>query len=228
MKNEVMLERCLKMAKALNERETMCYNFALEHNDPDGLGLGSMLGAMVIALKADIAAEECRAAGKSSPLKAANRIIKNAKKCNSREYTHGSWMSLDGMQCYCDGYHGVRLHNPLPTEKIHTNEMPIDLGRIVNSAKDNAGARLNLPSVAELKAHIKFQKAVKKANRNRDAITYEFGDNLPAVNAEYLLNMLELLPECKARAAKNSPLLGTIYFEAEAGDGVLLPVRKRD
>ena len=164
------------------------------------------------------------AAGKLSPLKAANRIIKIAKRSH-RIATHGSWM-LNGMQCYCDGYRAVRLHNPLPTEEIPPEALPMDLSGIINGAKENMGAELILPSIAELKAHIKIQKAVKKSNKDRNPVTYDFGENLPAVNAEYLMDMLELLPECKARAAKHKPLIGLIYFEAEAGDGALCPVRK--
>ena len=36
MKNEVMLERCLEMAKALDKHETECYNFSIDHNDTNG------------------------------------------------------------------------------------------------------------------------------------------------------------------------------------------------
>ena len=224
MKNEVMLERCLEMAMSLNEHDKMCFDYNISHNDPDGINLGCRLAAIVIELKADIAAEECKAAGKLSPLNAAKRIIKSAKSNNSREYIHGSWMQ-DGMQCYCDGYHGVRLNNPLPTEEIPPNSERMDLSGVIKSAKEYAGAVLKLPTVSELKAHIKFEKANKKVNRDRSPVTYDFGPDLPLVNAEYLLNMLELLPGCKAKAKFGSSV-GPIYFEAEAGDGVLLPVRR--
>ena len=66
-----------------------------------------------------------------------------------------------------------------------------------------------------------------KASKNRKPATWDFGKDLPTVNAEYLLDMLELLPGCTATVSESRPIHSTIYFQAEGvGEGCLCPTRK--
>lgn len=233
MKNEKMLERCLNLALYLSEDDAANYNFFLNHKDEcsagSTFGIGGELAALIHDLRDDIAAESCKAAGRSGALNAAKRIIKSAKS-KSKTYTHGSWMEGD-KQCYCDGYRGVRLKEALPTDPVPETEITMTLANVVNPARENAGAVLNLPTISELKAHIKIEKAMNKGKAGKvgkglNGATWDFGEGLPMVDATFLLDMLELLPGCKAVGSKVRPELGPIYFESDAGDGVLLPVRK--
>ena len=224
MKNEKMLERCLELALYLSEEERARFDLYQAKPDFDGYGIAGILAALVHELKADIATETCKSSGKLGALNAAKRIIKSAKN-GPRSALYGSWMEGD-LQCYCDGYRAVRLREALPTESIPAGTMPMSIAEVVENGRRNMGEVLSLPTIPELKAHIKIGKVTNKFNNRGDRVEYDFGEGLPLVNAEYLLDMLELLPGCTATAAKYSPHLGAIYFEAEGGDGILLPVRR--
>ena len=130
------------------------------------------------------------------------------------------------MQNICDGFQAYRLREHLPLESIPEKLDPLDLEGIIAPSRDNCGAVLELPDVAELKAYIKTEKARKKAIEDNTAPTWDFGPELPLVNANFLLNALELLPGCTATAGKQRPALQAIYFKSEAGEGILLPVRR--
>lgn len=183
---------------------------------------------IIEALKAEAAAEIRREAakngGKLNRTKAAERVIKNAKSYQSaRACFHGAWTDAAGRQCICDGFQAYRLREALPLEKIPENESPLDLDRILSP---NHGEPLALPDVGELRAYIKTEKARKKAKKDKTAPLYDFGDGLPALNAEYLLTALEILPGCTATASKERPEIRAIYLKSEAGEGIICPVRK--
>ena len=86
--------------------------------------------------------------------------------------------------------------------------------------KDSAryGDKLNLPTIAELKAFIAENKA-KYGKDNR--IPYCI-DNYVYVNPQYLIDFMQALPDCTAYKPDNNK--SPIYFIADNGDGILLPV----
>lgn len=175
--------------------------------------------------EAEIRHAAAKQSGNSNRQKAAERVIKSAMQ-DSRPALHGSWNDSNGAQYICDGFRLFKLFESLPLEKIPEDVQPIDAARIIPTDKNAHGAVLELPSIAELKAHVKEEKARKKAIKDKSAPVYDFGAELPAVNAQYLLDMLEVLPGCTARATAERPKLRGIYFESVHGCGVLLPVRK--
>lgn len=185
-----------------------------------------ILNAIKEDAKKEIRRASAKASGNTNRQKAAERVIKNAIASNPRrEALHGSWIKNE-MQYICDGFRILRLNNALPLPKISEKLQPIDADRILTPAKDNAGAVLELPDVGELRAYIKTEKAKRKAIGDKSAIFYDFADDLPRVDAVYLLDMLEILPGCTATASSRGTLVNPIYFESEHGDGALCPVRK--
>lgn len=177
--------------------------------------------------EAEIRHTAAKQSGNGNRQKAAERVIKSAMQ-DSRPALRGSWNDSNGAQYICDGFRLLKLLEPLPLEKIPEDVQPIDAARIIPTDKNARGAVLELPSIAELKAYIKEEKARKKAIKDKSAPLYDFGAELPAVNAQYLLDMLEVLPGCTARATAERPKLRGIYFESVHGCGVLLPVRKEN
>lgn len=181
-------------------------------------------------LREEAAAEIRRAAAKANGnrdrQKAAERVIKNAKKTQPyKEALHGAWINESGKQCICDSFRGFILNEILPLETIPENLQAIDLKRVIDGASKNEGALLALPDVPTLKAYIKTEKARKKALKDKNAVIWDFGDGLPAVNAEFLLDVLEILPQAEAIGSRRRPLLDVIYFKSSNGCGVLCPVR---
>lgn len=85
-------------------------------------------------------------------------------------------------------------------------------------------------AAAELRAKIKYDRAKYKAQRRSKYETfipkYDFGGGLPLVNAEYLLDLLELFPDCEIYAHENP--IYPIYYKSAAGEAVLCPIRKSE
>ena len=232
MNNTEMLQRVNELALYLEKAETDLYHACVSNGFRDIPGLAGKLASLTLTLRDDIARDEARKSGRGSTQTAAERIIENAISHQPREYLHGAWME-NGKQCLCDGYRGVILDSPLPgLPQAKTDPSAMSLGHILSPSRANHGARLSLPTIGKLKAAIKIHDAEERARKekteDRKPLTWDFGEGLPAVNGNYLLDMLELLPCCTATASHASPLLGAIYFQAEGvGDGILLPVRKR-
>lgn len=131
--------------------------------------------------------------------------------------------------CLCDGYHAVRLNNDVP-------ELPRVAGGLeLNRIFDHLPQRevIHLPALSDLRKYIDDAKAAfiaenpNAAQRRRKCANPHMIYNLPGtdcyVNALYLLDMMTALeaPAAYKPSSPNSP----IYFTADNGDGVLLPVR---
>lgn len=188
----------------------------------DSRNAAEIIEAMKEEAAAEIRREEAKNGGKLNRTKAAERVIKNAKTM-MRECFFGAWNDSSGRQCICDSFQAYRLRDSLPLEPIPEKVAPFDIARVFVK---NDGEPLNLPSLEALRAYIKTEKARLKAKKDKSGVIYDFGDGLPAMNAEYLLNALELLPGCTATASKEYPTTRAIYFESAAGDGIICPVRK--
>ena len=231
MKNAEMLTRCHEIANFLNEGDRAAFDFFRAHPEHDANaitgGLGALLSDLIRALERDINAEECRAAGRLSPLKAAQRILKAAQDC-PREALHGAWIA-GGLQCICDGYRAFRLAEHLPgLPAIRDGLEPFNVAGCIDPARDGFTQPLQLPDVAEVKSWLKAEKARRKGECIRDKmpLCWDFGEGLPYVNAQYLIDALELLPGCTCRISAHRPELGGLYLESPAGDGLVLPCRR--
>lgn len=181
---------------------------------------------LLLCLQRDALQEMQRKGGRGNQLAGAKSMLKTAMKQGHREMSHGYWLDNNGRQCLCTGYHAARLLQPLEgLPKIPENVVPFNLDPIFDGCQANKP--LELPSVADVKLHIAKAKAERPdlyTGRRARPIEYDFGPDLPLVNAVYLLDLLQLLPDCKAKWGKP---LEPLYFSSPAGDGVLLPVRRK-
>lgn len=231
---EQTLERVLRIARSLPETERQSFDFAQKHpvdcgkNSP---AIGVQLSALVIDLRETIATEEECRRGRAVPYAAAKRICKRTVERNShRPSTQGAWIDADGKQCLCDGMTGVRLNNPFKLTVAPEPECGerFDLDAVIRLVRLNSVA-LKSPSAA-LRAKIKSDRAEYKASGRSKyesfVSMYDFGAGLPLVNAEYLLDLLELFPDCEIYAHDNP--LYPIYFKSASGEAVLCPIRKSE
>ena len=175
-------------------------------------------------LKEDLEKEMRDTAAKQSGVKsvysAANAIIKNAKKCHSyKPNIHGMYEDKDQygetVYCVCDGYVAVRFKKELPLEHI-PNDVgePFHLKNIVK--KPDGAQQIVLPDIADIKVFCK--------THNKDEL-YRLDEELDVyVNPVYLANIMGCLPNATVYARDG---VSAIYFEAENGDGVLMPVRPK-
>lgn len=178
-------------------------------------------------LEADMFIEQSKKSGTKSIVTAANRIIKNAES-TGRDMLMGMFINQtrDGstLYCVCDSYVAIRFNEkpllPEIDEKYHGQEMQLEyIVRPMDGSKE-----IKLPDISELKVYIKTHK-IKEKNNPKKVADYLLDEELNLwVNPQYLLNAMECLPDCKAYAANG---ISAIYFKAENGDGVVMPVNHK-
>ena len=178
-------------------------------------------------LEADMLIEQSKKSGTKSIVTAANRIIKNAES-RKKPMLAGMFtnQTRDGstLYCVCDGYVAIRFNEkpflPEIDEKYHGQEMQLE--QIVKPM--DGSKEISLPDIGELKVYIKTHK-IKEKNNPKKVADYLLDEELNLwVNPQYLLNAMECLPDCKAYAANR---ISQIYFKAENGDGVVMPVNHK-
>ena len=179
------------------------------------------------SLETDMLIEQSKKSGTKSIVTAANRIIKNAES-TGKDMLMGMFtnQTRDGstLYCVCDSYVAIRFNEkpllPEIDEKYHGQEMQLE--QIVKPM--DGSKEITLPDISELKVYIKTHK-IKEKNNPKKVADYLLDEELNLwVNPQYLLNAMECLPDCKAYAANR---ISAIYFKAENGDGVVMPVNHK-
>ena len=191
------------------------------------IATGAEMNNVLKQLEADMLIEQSKKSGTKSIVTAANRIIKNAESLK-KPLLAGMFtnQTRDGsaLYCVCDGYVAIRFNKkPLLPEidsKYHGQEMQLEqIVKPMDGSKEIA-----LPDIRELKVYIKTHK-IKEKNNPKKVADYLLNEELNLwVNPQYLLNAMECLPDCKAYAANR---ISQIYFKAENGDGVVMPVNHK-
>lgn len=231
MNNAKTLEKLHALAHMLPENEKKTFEFCRKH--PDDIHgiikispcLGACLADFIAEIENEIRNENAKKCGTLDRLKAAQKIIKSAK-TQRRETFWGAWIASDGLQYICDTYRAARFITPLDLETAPKNTAQCDITWIFADAKKSDGAQLDLPDRATLKAYIKTEKAARKAAKDNSGILWDFGENLPALDASFLLDMLEIFPDATATASSMRPECGNVYFTSEAGEGIICPINK--
>ena len=178
-------------------------------------------------LEIDMLIEQSKKSGTKSIVTAANRIIKNAESLK-KPLLAGMFtnQTKDGstLYCVCDSFVAIRFNKkpllPEIDEKYHGQEMQLE--QIVKPM--DGSKEITLPDISELKVYIKTHR-IKEKNNPKKVADYLLDEELNLwVNPQYLLNAMECLPDCKAYAANR---ISPIYFKAENGDGVVMPVNHK-
>ena len=205
-------------------------NWRKEMEEAGKMGCVAEMGQVMLELREDMYTSTQKSAGKSGKtiVSAAKRIVKSAKATNL-DSIHGVFANIDkdGTEhwCVCDGCVGVRFNEPMPLEEVDTSKCaPFDMSQVCRMP-DNA-KELGLPSLAEVKVYAK----TNRVNGDRKGKSKPKPMKIDAeiglwVNPELLINIMECLPDAKAFATTR---IGVIYFKADNGDGVLMPVNHRE
>lgn len=145
---------------------------------------------------------------------ALKRIVKNV---GGRAGLAGVWYDSENRQCVCDGYRAVRMVSHI--DGFDTVK-GIDLDKCYPNVAD-LDTEIAMPTHGELKAN-RFKD---KSNPKR--YLYDFGDGLPMVDAGFLKDVMDCLPNAKAYINGSHCELATIVLKSDNGDAILLPVRKK-
>ena len=191
------------------------------------IATGAEMNNVLKQLEADMLIDQSKKSGTKSIVTAANRIIKNAESLK-KPLLAGMFtnQTRDGstLYCVCDSFVAIRFNEkpflPEIDEKYHGQEMQLEqIVKPMDGSKEIA-----LPDIRELKVYIKTHK-IKEKNNPKKVADYLLNEELNLwVNPQYLLNVMECLPDCKAYAANR---VSPIYLKAENGDGVVMPVNHK-
>ena len=183
------------------------------------------LSRLIEKVNAEITAADAKSTGRTSTLAAVKRILKTSAASDNRDNLKFASIQ-NGYQYFCDGFRLVALNDPLPGfPEMPDYLSPPEYAKLTGSPVDPV--TLVLPDLGELKNWIKRKTAAHKASGSKSKLTleYSFGENLPTVNAAWLVDMLEALPGASAVAHRGHPIRG-ILLTAENGHGLLMPIRK--
>lgn len=204
---------------------------AQDSRDVNAWAVASDMHERLLAIQADLEAKlRYEIAGKSGNLDATRTItamLKASKKDNTRESLHYAWVDKHGNQCVCDGFRAFRLVDHLELEPRPDNAgEPIDLDKIFPAIRGAEWAKTELPGIDEVRTFIALKRTEWTGKRKDFTCVWDFGEGKPAVNAQYLLDLLVVLPDATElfyRPGKG--LVGVMVVRGERGEAVLLPVR---
>lgn len=163
-------------------------------------------------------------AKKSPAVKAAERIARRAgvREAYSGVFTHA------GKYCVCDGYTLIRFNEPVPLPQVPGG---LDAAASIETAGALASVPLDLPTAKEARALLRVARAapcvwsgrVYSSGKGKARQTvYSFGDGLPVIDLEFLVDVLDALPGFKAFAG--GPV-SPVVFAGPDGDALVMPVK---
>lgn len=224
MTTEKFIEKVNNIIVSLPEEDKQAAAYMLSKS-PERFGdtgtTPALLTDLLKDLQEDLKNEAAKASGRLSAKKAADKILNQIPEGK----VSGGYMSGD-RQIIGGAYSVVRICSPLPVREFPAGADHINYDNIINQASENAGAVLTIPTLADLKAHIKIEKATHKGQKGYKPL-WDFGEGLPRVDAAFLLEVLTILGECKAVCGYASPTKQPLYFKNKSGDdAILLPVMR--
>lgn len=195
-----------------------------------GASLGCTVGEIIRVLKQDIYNSENKKSGKFKQANVIKSVIGISKHNAGKPQWHTTYI-IDGKQYVMCGYYAFVFNDPVAGVPVSHEEMyETEIANMYNTSKLNTyDTELELPERTALSAYIKTQKAQRKTiskYAKKDPITFDFGGNFPIVNAEYLLDVMDGLPDGKLMFNSNHPY-APMLCESSAGEGLLLPMRKK-
>lgn len=200
------------------EKMLQAINKALEIAKKEYIyGISTELDHVKEALESEIMVANAKTSGKDKEKKLLDAIIKRAMKKNNK-VLHGSWM-YNNMTCVVDGWTLAAINGTIETVKIPDDCKPFDIGKMIEISTDTMTAH-TVPIVSALKSEIKIAKA-SAGHTKYKRVVFCFGENMPTVNAEFLVDFVNCFGNKCFYTDKKQP----IYFQNEIGTGLILPIK---
>ena len=170
---------------------------------------------LYIDLCDEISKTEAKTTGNAKRLQAAKRILKKGGESRTAfEFAY----TKNGKQYFTDGYRLAILKSPLPLPNVPKDEMFPDVAAFDRMIDINNYKIIDTPDINKLQAYIKIQKANKVK-----FITYSFGEQFTTVDANFLLDMLTIIPDAQIRFT--GKYNGLILVSDNGDAGLLMPVK---
>lgn len=136
-----------------------------------------------------------------------------------------------GKYCAINGYTAIRLsYRPYG---IADAKKDFDINKAIGDIRKYS-AELTIPAASIIRKDVKIAKNnnvsfdkyhAERIGRNI-RVLYDCGYNKPLVNTEYLLMILDALPDCKVFYDPERGYKSPLYIVSGENDGILLPVKK--
>ncbi len=225
MTPEKTLERITAVINALPHEESEMAHKLINANDRINFTTPwSLLAAMVLDLREEIAANEAKGAGKHSIRNAALRVLKNGD--SNRPMTKYAYTDPDGIQWLCDGFRMLRFTEPIALPEKPKDLTPFDYQRVWKHKAEDLIMESALPAPADLRAFIKTFKAENKGRMvrgKRARAEFHFGEEYPVYDAEYLLDCIEAVPDAKVAKINR---MKSLYIFGEKTAVLLMPIAR--
>ena len=190
----------------------------------------AIVGEIIRVLKTEVEKEEERKIGKNNQVAVIKSVLKTREKY--KPFLPNVTFVFDDKQIVIDGFRLFVFNDicksvPIGgTEEIERENPKKYLKLIPN--KDGY-KELILPDKSKLSAYIKCKKAELKSKYVKNIcssdIIYDFGKGMPMVSAEYLLDAIKGITDCKMYyIAEDKPVL----IEGKNGVSVLMPIKKEE
>lgn len=187
---------------------------------------------LIDAVKADIYAKGWMSAGKHTEYNAAKRIALAGQKLgyvgwyHAEEYVHDKMATVTYVG---DTYRFMRFDEKLELPKSEDSSLRhIDYSRL--APNPNYNDEVYIPFAENVRSAIKIYKAEHDGRSKKTTLMWALktsGGNTVYVNANYLLDQLEALPNTQCYTYTYNLNLGLygLYFEDDIRFGILLPIR---
>lgn len=136
-----------------------------------------------------------------------------------------------GKYCAINGYTAIRLSSR--PYGIADAKKDFDINKAIGDTRKYS-AELTIPAASIIRKDVKIAKNnnvsfgkyhAERTGRNI-RVLYDCGYNKPLVNTEYLLMILDALPDCKIFYDPERGYKSPLYIVSGENDGILLPVKK--
>lgn len=230
MKPEKILEIITRAADALPEDDRALFQLMKKapylHNV--SYSAGAILGEFANILEREISTNSAKKSGRLTQRRALERIYKAtvAKNADCRPAMAGTF-EQDNARCLCDGYRAIRIKSQdveMPASAMPGD--PMDLSPIFDGMVSRPP--VSLPSAEWLRAEIKIAAANARGQGVKPsrfgAIAKIHAVQGPVyINAQYLLDMLESVPDYTTATAGTT--YAPVYIAGAEGDALVLPIR---
>lgn len=180
------------------------------------------LDTVLTDLKKDIYKAEAKKTGASKRLKAAESILKRGKA--RYKDALGYAKTIEGKQYFCDSYAAVCLSadSALPLQECPES---FDYPNVTRMFKGAYNTAINLPNREQLAGYIEIQKVAHKGEKGYKPV-FDFGAYLPVVDAQFLLDVMDIFPDavCTVNASRKEINTSYLHFKSSCGEALLCPV----
>lgn len=186
----------------------------------------------------EIRTDAAKAAGDAEKLKIAENIVKRFKAYTSASTSRpaeaaDAYRDESGRVIIADCYGAARLNEQIAGMNVRAERHPLGYDafeKALFACEMRTADALPLPTLSELTAEIKLEKAERRAKKSGGGfIVHDFGDDFPACDSEKLRELLILLTDEKRGIYPTATFageIGNIYIKSELGDAALCPIKK--